>query len=793
MEVLTYILHDFLHSFEINFQTGWTPESDIAFQFKPRINESVYLNSYRNGAWGCNESASIKPFQRETSFTMFVVITSDGFEVYVNGLFFCTFKDRLPLGNDCTLSIYGDVSVPFYGFIDNWSKSAFIADQTKITRKESQNLLPLPTEVSQPYIQPALPYVGSITGGLKPGMSLFLRGTVSTHAKGFEINFKTGPTDVDDIAFHFNPIIGQYVNLNSFRNGSWDEKEPTPAIPFTEGTALNMFVVITSVGYNVYVNGLMYCTFKHRIILEKVSTLAIRGDIFLPICGLIDDWKTSSFCSTSAPVNKDVSYQISNPILPYQTKIQGGLKPDMAILFNGTLPADSRRFEINLKTGFSDDDDIAFHFNPRIGQYVYLNSFRKGSWEKEQTAPDKPFTKGAAFKLLLVIKTDRYEVYVNDVLHCVFKHRIPLEEVTTLAILGDVSLLFCGFINNWKTSSFSSLILDSSPAPTVTELSFPVSNPTIPFVGKFKEGIKQDTALMFQAVVPKDGKNFAISLKTGPSDADNIAFHFNPCIGQDVYMNSFRNGKWETQETAPKNPFEKGITFKLFLVITVEAYEIYVNDFKLCTFKHRIPLEKVSTLNILGDVASLVCGRIENWSSSSIYKELKKVTTTTTTTTTTSTTITLQISKAIKDPAIPYVDTIPIAIKQNMAVLFQGIVSKNATRFEINFQTGKGANDDIAFHFNPRLGYYTALNTFRKGGWEKEESVPDKPFTKEAAFQIIVGFKSDEYEVYVNGTQHCTYKHRIPLEKVSTISIRGQVSIQMIGFIENWKSPSMSK
>lgn len=33
-------------------------------------------------------------------------------------------------------------------------------------------------------------------------------------------------------------------------------------------------------------------------------------------------------------------------------------------------------FEINLKTGLSDRDDIAFHFNPRIGQYVYLNSFR---------------------------------------------------------------------------------------------------------------------------------------------------------------------------------------------------------------------------------------------------------------------------------------------------------------------------------------------------------------------------------------------------------------------------------
>lgn len=39
-------------------------------------------------------------------------------------------------------------------------------------------------------------------------------------------------------------------------------------------------------------------------------------------------------------------------------------------------------------------------------------------------------------------------------------------------------------------------------------------------------------------------------------------------------------------------------------------------------------------------------------------------------------------------------------------------------------------------------------------------------------------------QVYVNGLRHCTFQHRIPLENVSTISIRGDVSIQVIGFVE---------
>lgn len=68
------------------------------------------------------------------------------------------------------------------------------------------------------------------------------------------------------------------------------------------------------------------------------------------------------------------------------------------------------RFDINLKTGTSDSDDIAFHFNPRIGDYTALNSFKNKSWEREERAPDKPFTKGGAFQIFFAVKSDGYEV-----------------------------------------------------------------------------------------------------------------------------------------------------------------------------------------------------------------------------------------------------------------------------------------------------------------------------------------------------------------------------------------------
>lgn len=39
-------------------------------------------------------------------------------------------------------------------------------------------------------------------------------------------------------------------------------------------------------------------------------------------------------------------------------------------------------------------------------------------------------------------------------------------------------------------------------------------------------------------------------------------------------------------------------------------------------------------------------------------------------------------------------------------------------------------------------------------------------------------------QVYVNGLELCTFKHRIPLETISKLAVCGDVSINFIGFIE---------
>lgn len=134
---------------------------------------------------------------------------------------------------------------------------------------------------------------------------------------------------------------------------------------------------------------------------------------------------------------------------------------------------------------------------------------------------------------------------------------------------------------------------------------------------------------------------FAVNFKTGPSDKDNIAFQFNPQIKGKVLMNSFRDGKWGTEEHATFNPFKTGEAFQIFIVAKPEGYlvcdiyhkgritplreirtclytnpftlfnKLYINGMEYYLFKQRIPLDKVSAVNIAGDIDLNILGFIE--------------------------------------------------------------------------------------------------------------------------------------------------------------------------------------
>ncbi|KAG9273537.1 hypothetical protein AMEX_G12699, partial [Astyanax mexicanus] len=111
--------------------------------------------------------------------------------------------------------------------------------------------------------------------------------TLSSFRNGkFSINFKTGSSDGDDVALHFNPLIGQKVTLNSFRNGKWESEESASAEPFTRGAPFTMFVIISAEGYEVSLSCHLYFILFYKYIhyLAKKRSQA-----------LIFDWTVLSF------------------------------------------------------------------------------------------------------------------------------------------------------------------------------------------------------------------------------------------------------------------------------------------------------------------------------------------------------------------------------------------------------------------------------------------------------------------------------------------------------------------
>ncbi|KAF4075278.1 hypothetical protein AMELA_G00232620 [Ameiurus melas] len=274
--------------------------------------------------------------------------------------------------------------------------------------------------------------------------------------------------------------------------------------------------------------------------------------------------------------------------------------------------------KLSVKVGHSwVDDDIAFHFNPRISGTVVQNSRRNGWWENEEHISWCPIPKGSAFDVFIVTKSEGYEVYVNGQRHCLFKHRMPMEKVASLYFAGDVMMNTVGIVRNWNTSTFGKELNSGTSRTKLLDIQsdvpHPVCNPSKPYLGSIPGGLRPGVALFFQGVVPSDCERFEINLQTGPQYLHDIALHFNPRLNSNsVVCNSCRDGRWdENYIETPGGPFVKGGAFDIIMVVKPEGYEVMVNGLEYCTYNHRIPVDKVTTLDIRGDVFMNTFGIIE--------------------------------------------------------------------------------------------------------------------------------------------------------------------------------------
>ncbi|XP_006877950.1 PREDICTED: galectin-12 [Chrysochloris asiatica] len=139
-------------------------------------------------------------------------------------------------------------------------------------------------------------------------------------------------------------------------------------------------------------------------------------------------------------------------------------------------------------------------------------------------------------------------------------------------------------------------------------------------------------------------------------------------------------------------------------------------------------------------------------------------------------------------PVIPYVTTIFGGLHTGKMVMLQGVVPQHARRFQVDFQCGCSLQPrpDIAIHFNPRFHTtkpHVICNTLHGGRWQAEARWPGLALQREASFLILFLFGNEAMKVSVNGKHFLHYPYRLPLSRVDTLGIFGDILVKAVGFL----------
>ncbi|KAM3852405.1 galectin-9-like isoform 2-T2 [Vipera latastei] len=519
-------------NFNVDFACGENQGGNIPLHFNPRFNAgNVVLNTFQAGRWGHAEGHQM-PFRKGEDFEIIFIVSEAGYQILVNKKPFCTYKHRIPPQSVKFIKVKGNLEL----------------NSVNVTRgPTTQNM--------------NLPYHHSVPGGLRPGTSVYVQGTVSKHSNSdwmnFNVDFACGENQGGDIPLHFNPrFTAGNVVLNTFQAGQWGHAEGHQ-MPFRKGEDFEIIFIVSEAGYQILVNKKPFCTYKHRIPPQSVKVIKVNGNLEL-----------NSLNVTSGPTAQNMA-------LPYHRPVPGGFYPGKSVYVQGTVPQNSKRFEVNFACGQHDGANIAFQFKVYFNwQKTVLNTFQAGRWGHEEHH-EIPFLKGEDFEVIFIVKEAKYQILVNRKPFCIYLHRIPPQSVKVINIKGQVELQS---LNVKETE-----------------------NMTVPYTGNIPGGLGSNRTITVRGSIPMNAKRFQINLMAG----QDIALHISLRMEQrTVVRNSFLYGRWGREERdLPFNPFQPGQFFELLIHCDNHKFKVYINGQPFFNFVHRyVPIEDICTIEIDGDV-----------------------------------------------------------------------------------------------------------------------------------------------------------------------------------------------
>uniref|UniRef100_A0A1A7XA02 Galectin n=1 Tax=Iconisemion striatum TaxID=60296 RepID=A0A1A7XA02_9TELE len=303
------------------------------------------------------------------------------------------------------------------------------------------------TNPRQMFSNPAIPFAGTVLGGLVPGEMVLIQGSVPSDADRFQVDLTCGSSTKPraDVAFHFNPRIKKSrIICNTLQKEVWGREQILHQMPFRVGAAFEVIILVQRDQFKVAVNGAHVLEYKHRLELERVDTIVIQGTVRVQVVGVVPP--TSNPVSPAASLtsldSEPVMSSSGDLSIPFRMQLDKGLSVGRNIVIKGQINKKAISFAVNLRESVG--SNIALHLNPRLKKGVFVrNSFLSECWGPEETSLDSfPFEAGQYFEIILLCELRHFRVAVNGFHLLDFKHRFQdLSRVRQLEVLGDVSLL----------------------------------------------------------------------------------------------------------------------------------------------------------------------------------------------------------------------------------------------------------------------------------------------------------------------------------------------------------------
>lgn len=299
----------------------------------------------------------------------------------------------------------------------------------------------------QTFVNPMLPFAGTILGGLVPGEMLLIQGSLPSDVDRFQLDLTCGSSVKPraDVAFHFNPRVRvSCVVCNSLLKERWGREQILHTMPFRPGAAFELVVLVQTDKYKVAVNGAHLLEYKHRVELERVDTLLIQGKVQVQTIAVLPAPSVASPTVTEAKNSSELNKLLSSSrdlSVPFRAEIIKGLSPGLSLTVRGRTNPSAQSLCLNLRVGNS--RDIALHLNPRLKKRLFVrNSFLSDCWGPEETQTQNfPFGPDQYFEMIVLSEKTQFKVAVNGTHQFEYKHRVQdLSLISQLEVTGDLTL-----------------------------------------------------------------------------------------------------------------------------------------------------------------------------------------------------------------------------------------------------------------------------------------------------------------------------------------------------------------